>query len=261
MSSPSGVASSKRGVQSGPQNPRSGLLPSSDPTTSFEELTATARRCRTPKQFRKLLERLRSFIPYQKFAGSWGYPSRITIRFLFNQGVPLDAVRWYLATGSNWTNPVFQEWLQTNRTVLWCDAAKRLKVQEKYPELVRRFEQAGLQYTLVGGVASPDYYVHLAAAMASEELGRVYLSRFESIVPWLVEASQRAYPHSLLTKREAAVLERRALGEITKKIAAAEGISERTVTMHLQRIKTKLYTDDLVNAVAIAVKSGMVLHP
>ncbi len=27
--------------------------------------------------------------------------------------------------------------------------------------------------------------------------------------------------------------------------------------MHLQRIKRKLYTDDLLNAVVIAVKSGM----
>jgi len=65
----------------------------------------------------------------------------------------------------------------------------------------------------------------------------------------------------LLTKRETAVLERRAKGEIIKQIAAAEGISERTVRAHLQHIKTKLYTDDLVNAVVIAVKSGMLLPP
>lgn len=36
---------------------------------------------------------------------------------------------------------------------------------------------------------------------------------------------------------------------------AEEGIAQRTVTMHLQRIKKKLYTDDLVNAAVIAVKS------
>ena len=46
------------------------------------------------------------------------------------------------------------------------------------------------------------------------------------------------------------------MGELIKQIAAAQGISERTVRMHLQRIK-KLYTDDLVNAVVIAVRSGM----
>ena len=57
------------------------------------------------------------------------------------------------------------------------------------------------------------------------------------------------------------MLKRRAMGEIVKQIAVAEGISERTVREHLQHIKRKLYTDDLVNAVVIAVKSGMLLSP
>jgi len=97
--------------------------------------------------------------------------------------------------------------------------------------------------------------------MPSEQSGRAHLKLYEVIVPWLVQASQQAYPCSLLTKRETAILERRAKGEIGKQIATAEGISERTVRDHLQRIKKKLYTDDLVNAVVIEVKSGMVLPP
>ena len=99
----------------------------------------------------------------------------------------------------------------------------------------------------------------IAAAMPSAASGRAHLKRFGSIVPFLVQASQHAYPRALLTKRETAVLERRAMGEITKQIAASEGISERTIREHFQRIKKKLYTDDLINAVVIAVKSGMVL--
>ncbi len=66
--------------------------------------------------------------------------------------------------------------------------------------LARRVEQAGLQYSLVGGLASPDYYVTVAAAMASTQDGRAHLKLYETIVPWLVQASQRAYPHSLFTK-------------------------------------------------------------
>ncbi|MGE0277465.1 MAG: LuxR C-terminal-related transcriptional regulator [Nitrospiraceae bacterium] len=50
------------------------------------------------------------------------------------------------------------------------------------------------------------------------------------------------------------------MGQIIKQIAHAEGITGRTVRMHLQHIKRKLYTDDLVNAVVIAVKNGMLLH-
>src|SRR5262245_43834408 len=97
---------------------------------AIQELKADARRCRTPKQFRKLLEHIRSFIPYQKFAGVWGYPFRTTIRFVFNHGFPVDFIRWHLTTGALWTSPAFQEWLRTRRRVLiWCDAVKRQKGQ------------------------------------------------------------------------------------------------------------------------------------
>jgi DNA-binding NarL/FixJ family response regulator len=233
-------------------------IASSDQAVSIQGLKAEARRCQTPKQFRELLERLRAFIPFQKFFGLWGYPSRTTIRFIFNQGFSLDLIRWRLTTGALWTSPLFQEWLRTKRSILWCDAVKHLKAQLD-PELLRRMKQAGAQYVLCGGLASSDYYVLFAAAMPSAASGRAHLKQFNSIVPLLVQASQRAYPRALLTKRETAVLERRAMGEIIKQIGSAEGISERTVREHFQHIKKKLYTDDLVNAVVIAVKSGMVL--
>ncbi len=229
-----------------------------DRGAALAELKTEARRCQTPKQFRELLKHLQAFIPYSKLTGSWGYPSRTTLRFIFNQGFSRDLIRWRLTTGALWTSPLFQEWLRTKRTILWCDAVKRLKTQFD-PELLRQMKQAGAQYALCGGFASPDYYVLFAAAMPSAASGRAHLKQFKSIVPLLVQASQRAYPRGLLTKRETVVLERRAMGEITKQIGSAEGISERTVREHFQQIKKKLYTDDLVNAVVIAVKSGMVL--
>jgi hypothetical protein len=63
-------------------------------------------------------------------------------------------------------------------------------------------------------------------------------NRWESFPP--VPASQRAYPHTLLTKRETAMLERRAMAEITTQ---------------------KLLTGDLMNAVVIVVKSRMLCSP
>lgn len=54
------------------------------------------------------------------------------------------------------------------------------------------------------------------AARASEESGRAHLKPFESIVPALVRASQRAYPRTRFSKRETDILERRAMGEIIK---------------------------------------------
>ena len=253
------LSNAKRRVQASKVVRRGSLL-SSGHAVSLQALKAEARRCHTPKQFRELLERLRAFIPYEKFAGTWGYPSRMTIRYIFNEGFPTDLIRWHLTTGALWTSPAFQEWLRLKRAFLWCDTAKRLKAQFD-PELLTRMTQAGLQYSLCGGFASPDRFVMFAVAMPSARSGSAHLKQFELIVPWLVQASQRAYPRSLLTKRETAILQRRAKGEISKQIAAAEGISERTVREHLQQIKRKLYTDDLVNAVVIAVKSGMLLHP
>ena len=253
------VSSAKRRDLSGSKVARTGRIPSADRAASLAEVKARAHRCRTPKQFRELLEHLRHFIPYSHFAAMWGSP-HTSIRFIFNHGFPIDLLRWRLTTGALWTSPAFQEWLDTKRTALWCDAATRLKEQFD-PELLRRMEKAHVQYSLYGGFASADHFVLLAAAMPSAESGRLHLKSFDLVVPLLVEASQRAYPNTLLTKRETAVLKRRAMGEIIKQIAAAEGISERTVREHLGRIKQKLYTDDLVNAVVIAVKSGMLLPP
>ena len=141
---------------------------------------------------------------------------------------------------------------------MWLDAARRLR-RDFNPELLKRVEEAELQYALYGGFATRERFVLFVAAMRSLQTARTYVKLFKVIVPWLARASQRAYPHSLLTKRETIVLERRAKGEIIKQIAAAEGMNERTVREHLQTIKRKLYTNDLVNAVVIAVKSGMVL--
>jgi hypothetical protein len=207
------ISNAKRGAQS---DSKSAKLPQPSvraaSAASLQELKTEARRCQTPKQFRELLKHLQTFIPYSAFTGSWGYPSRTTIRFIFNQGFSRDLIRWRLTTGALWTSALFQEWLRIKRTILWCDAVKRLKAQLD-PELLRRMKEAGAEYALCGGFASPAYFVLFAAAMPSAGSGRAHLKQFGSIVPFLVQASQHAYPRALLTKRETAVLERRAMGE------------------------------------------------
>ena len=136
----------------------------------LRELKATASRCRTPKQFRELLDRLRAVIPYKKLAVSWGYHTSTTMRFVFNHSFPTEFLRWYLGTGALWKSVIFREWIRTKRTLMWCDVAKRLKAQFD-PEMLKRVEQAGLQYSLCGGFAGPDYFVWFNAAMGSEQSG------------------------------------------------------------------------------------------
>jgi DNA-binding CsgD family transcriptional regulator len=228
-----------------------------DKAPSFDDLEARASRCRTTKQFRQLLEELRMFIPYRALLCGWGYPQEATIGFIFNHGFPVDFIHWYLSKGMLRKGPMFHEWLRTRKAQVWLDVAKRLKHRFD-PELLARVRRANLQHALAGGVVSRHLWVHFSMNMGSDESCRAHLRRFEMIVPALSGALRRACPRPLLSARETAILDRRAMGQRIKRIATAEGISARTVTMHLQRIKKKLYTDDLVNAVVIAARSGMI---
>ena len=154
---------------------------------------------------------------------------------------------------------MFREWLRTNRSQISDDVLRRLARQID-PELLEQARRFNLQGLLVEGVKTRDFWIVFSLCMGSEEKCRVYLPQFDVIVPIVAHALKRACPRPLLSKRETSILERRAMGEITKQIASREGISERMVREHLQHIKTKLYTDDLVNAVVIAVKSGMLFQ-
>jgi DNA-binding CsgD family transcriptional regulator len=221
----------------------------------MKQWQADAARCRTPKQFRVLLERLRHFIPYENFYASWGYPERSQLCYVINLGFPPDLFNWRLTTGAMWKSPVFKHWCKTSQTFLWCDVAAGYEMD---PEYRKRMEEAGAHLCLCGGKVTAEHYILFAASMPSADIARQYLPAFDEIVSRLVEASQRSYPHDLLTDREHEVLERRVLGQLQKQIAAELHLSERTVREHLQEIKRKLYTNDLINAIAIAVRQKMV---
>jgi len=149
-----------------------------------------------------------------------------------------------------WMDPAFLEWLRTGQPLVWFDYTS--------PELLEQAMMFHVQYAIIGGLARGDTWAGFALNMETEESARKHLEQFQMIIRALSEALMRAYPRPLLSERQTSILERRAMGEITKQIAAGEGISERTVRKHLQHIKTKLYTDDLVNAVVIADKIGMI---
>jgi DNA-binding NarL/FixJ family response regulator len=62
-----------------------------------------------------------------------------------------------------------------------------------------------------------------------------------------------------LTPREHAVLEHLARGLGNKQIAAALGISERTVKFHVSSVFTKLGATTRTEAVTRAVQSGLIM--
>ena len=219
-------------------------------TSLAAAFVASASTCHTPKQFRKLLDTLQTVLPYRGLLCGWGNLSTSTVAFFINHGYPTQFLRWYLTRGMPWKDPAFLEWLRTGQPLVWVDYTSA--------ELLEHAMMFHVQYAIIGGLARGDTWAGFALNMETEESARKHLEQFQMIIRALSEALMRAYPRPLLSERQTSILERRAMGEITKQIAAGEGISERTVRKHLQHIKTKLYTDDLVNAVVIADKIGMI---
>lgn len=61
-----------------------------------------------------------------------------------------------------------------------------------------------------------------------------------------------------LSKREREILQKIANGATTKEVASELGISPHTVKTHLERIFEKLGANDRAQAVAIAIRTGLV---
>lgn len=70
--------------------------------------------------------------------------------------------------------------------------------------------------------------------------------------------AKKADSRERLTEREQVVLQELALGKNTKEIASALVVSEETVKTHLAHIYQKLGVNDRVQAVALALRHGLV---
>ena len=65
-------------------------------------------------------------------------------------------------------------------------------------------------------------------------------------------------PETPLSRRESEILQKVAYGATTKEVAHSLGISPHTVKTHLERIFEKLGANDRAQAVAIALRKGLV---
>jgi DNA-binding CsgD family transcriptional regulator len=65
-------------------------------------------------------------------------------------------------------------------------------------------------------------------------------------------------PEAPLSPREVEILQKIAYGATTKEVADQLGISFHTVKTHLERIFEKLGANDRAQAVAIAIRQGLV---
>jgi DNA-binding NarL/FixJ family response regulator len=73
-----------------------------------------------------------------------------------------------------------------------------------------------------------------------------------------VQLAEKAPETAQLSKREKEILQKVAYGATTKEVAHDLGISPHTVKTHLERIFEKLGANDRAQAVAIAIRGGLV---
>ncbi len=227
---------------------------------SLEAIHDLAGKCRTPKQFNRLLIQVHPLIPYRGLVCAWGYPLAYRLHNILSIGYPKPFLRWYFTAGMLRRDPVFAEWLRTREAFVWSDVARRLS-NRMAPELMEKMREYQLQHSLCGGtIETRDHELgcFIALVLDSQQECRSHLKYLADLLPSLTHAFERSYPRGRLTKRERTVLELRAKGYQVKIIADLLDIAPRTVKMHMEAIKRKLYTDDLVNAVVIALKLGMI---
>ena len=78
-------------------------------------------------------------------------------------------------------------------------------------------------------------------------------------MPWGTSSTASDEPRSTpLSKREREILQKVADGATTRQVASDLGISPHTVKTHLERIFEKLGANDRAQAVAIAIRTGIV---
>ena len=114
--------------------------------------------------------------------------------------------------------------------------------------------QAGVSGYLLKDVSAEELVN--AARLAMEDKAVIHPSLTRAFIEEVRFVDRR--PDTPLSKREVQILQMVAYGSTTKEVAHDLGISPHTVKTHLERIFDKLGANDRAQAVAIAIRRGLV---
>jgi DNA-binding NarL/FixJ family response regulator len=114
--------------------------------------------------------------------------------------------------------------------------------------------QAGVSGYLLKDVSAQELVN--AARLALEDKAVIHPSLTRAFIEEVQHVDR--HPESSLSRRETEILQMVAFGSTTKEVAHDLGISPHTVKTHLERIFEKLGANDRAQAVAIAIRRGIV---
>ncbi len=113
--------------------------------------------------------------------------------------------------------------------------------------------QAGVSGYLLKDVSADELLS--AARMALEGKAVIHPALTQALIEEIRQGDHA--PESVLSARETEILQKVAYGSTTKEVAEELGISPHTVKTHLERIFEKLGANDRAQAVAIAIRKGI----
>ena len=114
--------------------------------------------------------------------------------------------------------------------------------------------QAGVSGYLLKDVSAQELVN--AARLALEDKAVIHPTLTRAFIEEVQYVDRR--PEAPLSRRETEILQMVAYGSTTKEVAHDLGISPHTVKTHLERIFEKLGANDRAQAVAIAIRKGIV---
>ena len=162
-----------------------------------------------------------------------------------NPDIVFMDVRMPGMTGIEATRAIRERYTDT-RVILFTVDESRASIAEAI--------QAGVSGYLLKDVGA-DELVH-AARLALEGKAVIHPALTQAFIEEVRLVDRR--PEAPLSRREIEILQKVAYGSTTKEVADQLGISPHTVKTHLERVFEKLGANDRAQAVAIAIRRGLV---
>ena len=218
----------------------------------FEKIKLYANTCRTRRHFFNLLRRFRTYVPYRGLVFGWGYHPDFVLAFWDHDDYPLEYLRYYIQDSVLQKDPIFAEWLRTQRCQVWKDVVERVGASTIDPTYLRMTREHGLEHTLAGGSIDEGITCFFALAMLSDGQCHEYLHPFEVCINDLCQAMRRAFPRPRLSPQQVDVLTRLRRGYTVDEIADQLKIKPGTVHAHLKKVKNTLEATTTLQALSTA---------